>query len=236
MQAHENWASSPILSAALFLLSLLACAGCTSAGAPLSALAPVINATRTLDDRILPGDGLEVRFPYASEWTHSTTVSPVGKASFLGVDELVAADLTVMELDQRLTDEYEEVLRKPDLTVRVVTPAPRTAAILGEVKKPGQYGVTGGSTLLDLFAAAEGHLKPTARLKNILFLRWIPAESHFRAWIIDARTEQWASAEPLYVQPRDIVYIPHTEINQVNIWVDQYIRRMIPLPVSPVEL
>jgi hypothetical protein len=35
---------------------------------------------------------------------------------------------------------------------------------------------------------------------------------------------------PLYLQPYDVVFIPNTPIDEVAIWVDNHIRRMIPVP------
>jgi hypothetical protein len=34
----------------------------------------------------------------------------------------------------------------------------------------------------------------------------------------------------VFLQARDVVFVPNTAIDDVNIWVDQYIRKMIPIP------
>ena len=47
---------------------------------------------------------------------------------------------------------------------------------------------------------------------------------------IDAREENWGGAEPLFLQAYDVVWIPNTPIDEVGIWIDNYIRRMIPFP------
>ena len=40
----------------------------------------------------------------------------------------------------------------------------------------------------------------------------------------------WTGSVPLYLQPYDVVFIPNTPIDAVAIWVDNHIRRMIPVP------
>ena len=34
--------------------------------------------------------------------------------------------------------------------------------------------------------------------------------------------------KPIYLEPYDIVYVPRTTITKVNLWIDQYLTKMIP--------
>ena len=50
------------------------------------------------------------------------------------------------------------------------------------------------------------------------------------SWLIDARIEHWGVAPPVYLQPNDLVFVPNTNIDDANIFVDKYIRQMLPFP------
>jgi polysaccharide export outer membrane protein len=189
-----------------------------------------VNATLHLSERIVPGDELEVRFAYEPDWTHTALVSPAGKATFTQLDEIAVGGMTLAAVDDLLTRRYEGVLEKNDLSVRVKTPAPRTALILGEVREPGSYPVRDRYTIYDLIGDAEGFLKRTADLDALLLVRWIPDVQQMRYWYIDLDPEWWTCPEPLYIQPHDIVFIPNKPIDKVNIFVDQYIRLLLPFP------
>ena len=36
----------------------------------------------------------------------------------------------------------------------------------------------------------------------------------------------------LFLAPYDLVLVPSSDVSDVNVWVDQYIRRMVPIPIS----
>lgn len=218
------------IRAAALLICLAGAVGCNTTGRPLPDMVSEINGTLHSGESILPGDVLEVFFTFESEWTHTTRVTEEGKATFNALDERDVGGLTVTQLDAILTEEYDKILERPELSVRVSTPSPRTASILGEVRAPGVYTVRPRYTLIDLLADSEGFLKRTADLDGLLLLRWLPDRQEVQSWYIDANPKFWTGAEPLYIQPLDIVYIPNKPIDKVNIWVDQYIRLMLPFP------
>ena len=77
---------------------------------------------------------------------------------------------------------------------------------------------------------AGGHNKRTALLKNIKFVRWVPGETAPRIWHIDARFSAWDGAERVLMNQNDVIYISNTPIDELNIWIDQYIRLNLPVP------
>jgi protein involved in polysaccharide export with SLBB domain len=205
---------------------------CNATGRPLSDVAPEINAALDGSPSVLgPGDVLTIRFEQHTEWDHESLVLPDGRASFLGVGHLQVAGLSAEMLETELENAYQAILTEPQLTVLTKSLAPRTAAVLGEVDEPGAVTLDGRRLdLLQALAEVGGHDVATALLKNVMLLRWMPSEGRRRAWQIDARPEQWLVAEPVLLQPYDIVYVPPKNVVMVNIWVDQYLRAMIPFP------
>ena len=87
----------------------------------------------------------------------------------------------------------------------------------------------------------RGALRGTAEItlaqgSNTLLVRWSPSTGKQLHWTIDARPETWSGSTPLLLQPYDVLYVPNTPVDEVAIWVDNYIRRMIPFPyiIPPV--
>ena len=68
-----------------------------------------------------------------------------------------------------------------------------------------------------------------ALLGNTLLIRRSPQTGLCQAWRIDAREDQWETAEPIYLQRHDLIFVPNKPIDNINIWVDQYINRMVPV-------
>jgi len=225
-----------VLPAALvFALAL----GCNATGRPLPEVAAEINASNEADRMgILPGDVLEVRFTEQADWNHETLVRPDGTASFLHLGEMRVGGLSIEALDERLTAAYAATIRQFELTIFVKQSGGRTVTVTGAVETPGIYPMSPGRmTLLEALAAAEGADEAKGNLKNVYLVRWLPVEGRQRTWLIDARTDYWADADPVLLQPYDLIYVPLKTIVHVNIWVDQYIRQMIPFPylIPPID-
>ena len=85
-------------------------------------------------------------------------------------------------------------------------------------------------TFPEALARAGGPKKESAALASTMLIRWSAGTGKQLAWKLDARPEQWTGQTPLYLQPYDVIYIPNTPVDEVAIWVDNYIRRMIPFP------
>jgi polysaccharide export outer membrane protein len=220
------------------LIAILLCMafpGCTTLppGRPMGEMASEINATLTRSAVVLaPGDVISVVFPRLPAWNQAGVVIQTdGSASFLSLDTIGVAGLTLAELDAKLTDEYTKILAQPELTVRTTQMAPRNIVIMGEVVGPGTFEIPAGRlTLLEALGLANGHIRDTALLEHTLLVRWIPGEDRVQAWRIDASTENWTGDESILLQAHDVIFIPAQAVVHVNDWVDRYLRRMIPFP------
>lgn len=218
--------------AALVLPFVSACA--TAGGPPIQQIADTINATLFVGETtIVPGDLLDVHFTYSASFNQEILVQSDGAASFLIVAPMKVVGLVPSELTERLKAAYKGLLDNPDLTVRIKTSAARSVSVLGEVKSPGAIPIApdGRLTLVESIARAGGHLKETAYLSNTVLVRWDAAAKKQVAWTVDARPEHWASSKTIFLQPYDVVFIPNTPIDNVAIWVENHLTRIIPLPV-----
>ena len=216
----------------------LALAACSSPGGPpLPLVAAEINMTRdpVAALAIGIGDTLAVRFENNPTWDQDVIVAPDGSASFLGIDRVEAAGHRTEELDRALTERYSELLGLGDtvsLSVNLTERAPRTISVLGEVQDPGVYPLPadGHVTILDALALGGGFVRSRAYLGSVVLLRWDADQGRQLSWTVDMREEHWSGPAPVFLQAHDLVYVPNTAIDDVNIWVDKYIRQLIPYP------
>lgn len=227
-------------------LVVTTCAGCSGVATPMPELVEEINATLTPDPFVVrPGDVLDIRFFRKPEWNFASRVRPDGRASFTGMDEVEVAGKTLAEVDQLLTKFYGTTPEKPDVTVDFASLGEDAVAnaraihVIGEVLNPGPIAVQGEHiTLIEALARAGGPDKRTANLHNTMLVRWLPHENRRIAWRLDASVDHWGTPLPLLLQANDLVFVPNTAIDDIDIWVDQYIRQLIPfgfaLPI-PVE-
>ena len=231
----------PSLRPNLVLPSLLAAllGACSSTGEPVTDLAAEINSS--LDPtpaRFLPGDTVEVKFTHDPTLNQEVVVDPNGNASFLLVGTVHVGGKRPDQVREELDRTYKQKLTAADISVNLV-PLPSTGDVLtnrlihvmGEVRLAGAFPYLGQQvTMLSAIARAGGHLKATANLKNVLLVRYLPDKNTWKGWHIDLRESYWDSSRQILLQANDVIYIPNTAIDDVNIWIDQYIRQMIPFP------
>lgn len=215
------------------LCLLTACS--TAKGPNLRKIASEINATRVASASVIsPGDLLSIQFRQDDQYNQEVAVNGDGTVSLLELGSRRVAGLTLDKLSDMMGEEHVGLTDSVP-TVSIVESAPRTVTVLGEVFTPGSVpiGPDQRLTLTEAIGQAGNFRKATAWMSSTLLVRWDPVEQEQRAWKIDARPRHWGGAEPVFLQPYDVVFIPNTNVDRVAIWVDNFIRRMLPLPFLP---
>lgn len=179
--------------------------------------------------RIRSGDQLDIKFFYNSDMNEQVTVRPDGRISLQLAHEITAAGLTPAELTDLLTKTYASELDQPEITVIVRSFGGQMVFVDGEVNKPGMLNLVAPMTVLQSLSEAGG-VKDTAKRDQIVIIRRgsdnKPVTLTMNMEKIITGTE---TAQDLNLLPNDIVYVPRSTIANVNIWVDQYLRKMIPI-------
>lgn len=208
--------------------------GCASSSKPELPLADGMHdPTQPLppgEYRIATGDEIDIVLPMNPELNVRTFVRPDGKISLELVDELPAEGLTTAELTERLQDAYATELRDPEISVNVVSMAARIY-VDGHVTRPGEYPWTRQVTAMQAVSLAGG-LKDTATPKHLIVVRR-GADGEQQIFDIDLEevAENKGASRDLFLVPYDTVYVPSSRVADVNKWVDQYLRKNI--PISP---
>jgi protein involved in polysaccharide export with SLBB domain len=179
---------------------------------------------------IEPGDDLDIRFFYNPELNEQVAVRPDGNISMPLAGEVRAAGRTPTQLEQALKDKYARELRQADITVIVKGFAGQRVYVDGEVGAPQMVNIAGNLSAIQAIASAGG-FKPSARKEEVLIIRRSGAE---RPQVIpldlEAAIQGADIGQDIQLQPYDVVFVPRTQIADINDWIDQYIRKNIPLP------
>ena len=218
--------------AAAFLMLL--CAACAApephlgpipgvAGPPLTASQPY---------RIQPGDELEIRFFHTPDQNVILPVRPDGFISLPLVYELEVGGRTVEEVRRELVERCSRELAEPEIAVIVRSFVGYRVHVGGEVDTPGVLRLSGPCTVLQAVFEAGGFL-PTASPADVVVVRREPDGSYELAGADLARVLVGENSSGNFtLRPFDVVYVPPSRIADVNKWVDQYLRKNIPVSIG----
>jgi polysaccharide biosynthesis/export protein len=117
-----------------------------------------------------PDDVLSVLFWRDAEMSGDFAVRPDGMISLLLVNDIRAAGLTPEELRDEVTKAASKYIDDPTVTIVVKEINSRKVFITGMVGKPGDYPLTGPTTVMQLLSMAGG-VHEFAKKKNIMIIR-----------------------------------------------------------------
>jgi polysaccharide export outer membrane protein len=115
-----------------------------------------------------------------------------------------------------------------------VTPrtyASRQVFVGGEVARPGIYEMPAQIDAFQAVALAGGFL-PSARRGDVLVLSRADGQSRVTEVDLSPRAmrQGFPDAQPL--QRYDVVYVPRSQISQINLFMQQYVRDALPVQFS----
>jgi polysaccharide export outer membrane protein len=113
------------------------------------------------DYKLGPEDLLEITVFQANELNTTVRVSASGFIKLPLIDKIDVTGLTVSELESLICKKMEKYLAEPVVSVFIKEYRSQQIAVLGAVKNPGVFYVTGQRYLLDLLSMAGG-LSPEA--------------------------------------------------------------------------
>ena len=195
---------------------------------------PTLQTPPYLDQyyRIQVGDQLDIKFFYNPELNEEVIVRPDGHISLQLVHKVMAVGLTPEELGELLSEKYSAELKQPEITVIVRSFGAQKVYVDGEVEKPGMLPLVGFVTVLQAISQAGG-LKDTARMSEVIIIRHGLENQPF-AFPVNVRKviDGTDIHQDIPLKPFDIVYVPKSPIANINVWVDQYIRKNVPIYTS----
>jgi len=214
------------IASGILSLGLMLAMGCQST-------TPKPEATETFPEvsvpvvALQPGDMVRISFPYWPELDDEQQVRPDGILSLKLVGDVFAVGKNPSELRGELLELYADKVRDPEINVVVSNWDERRVYVTGEVRGPGAIPIRPDMTVLQAVASAGGFLKESAKIRRVGVVRTVDGVQYART--VDLRDSlREASSEPFELMPNDVVYVPRTNIDRVDQWVDQYVNRIIP--------
>jgi protein involved in polysaccharide export with SLBB domain len=179
---------------------------------------------------LAPGDNVEVKFAYVPDLNQAQIIRPDGKISLPLIHDVPAAGMTPTELQDSLLQKYQDTaLKSPELVVIVREFNASKIYVGGEVGQPGTQPLLTPTTVLQAILQANG-FKNTARADEVMIIRQRVGGGY--DWqVLNLQKalagQDFASNIPL--APRDVIYVPRSDIANFDLFVDQYMRQVLPI-------
>ena len=183
---------------------------------------------------IKAGDSLDIRFYKTPELNLlKVPVRPDGKISLDLVGDVQAAGLQPRELAGALTERYAGELDNPRVSV-IVRAFGGQVYVQGEVKTPSAPPFAQGITALQAISLAGGFLD-TAQPNSVILIRLENGQYHGYRLALNEALSGKDLAQDVLLRPADILHVPRSRIANVDLFVDQYFRKFLPVtPALPV--
>ena len=176
-------------------------------------------------------DTIEVLFFKNAELNQTRTVGPDGTVALQLIGSVRVADRTLAEITEELTTRYARELVQPQVTVAVKDFGNLRVYVGGEVNQPGMQPFRGGLTTLQAVLAAGG-FKSSASLKSVVVIRKGADGRPIGNRVDLGRVIKQAEfARDVALAPADIVFVPRSTIGNVNLFVEQFFKNNIPIPI-----
>ncbi len=174
--------------------------GSTTSAAPAAAA--------SADYRLSPGDKLRVEVYKDAQLSQSLQIRPDGKVTLPLIGDIVAIDMTPIQLRDRIAGSLKEYVTNPVVTVIVVEASPVMVYVMGEVATPGSIPMRGPMTVLQALAMAGG-FKEFANTKDIRILRKAGGAPNTETTIpFNYNDAIKGKVAPLFLMPGDMVVVP----------------------------
>jgi len=156
------------------------------------------------------------------------TISPEGMIALPEIGIVSAGGRTATavqaELQTTLGQRYPNPL---NVLVALESSESRVVYVDGEIARPGSYPLAPTMTLWKALAVAGG-ARETANLRSIIVLRR-DRSNDVTVFVKDLGViNENLKENDMFLLPQDMIVVPMSGIAKMNLWMDQYIARMLP--------
>jgi polysaccharide export outer membrane protein len=152
-----------------------------------------------------PEDVLGIHVWREQNLSATVTVRSDGKVSLPLINDVEAAGLTPLQLQEILINRLREFIDNPNITVVVQEANSYKVIVSGQVRTPGVQRLRSETTLLQIIPMAGG-LGEWANPKKILIIRKIDGQE--RRFVVNYQKMLDGKIAPLVLKPGDMVIVP----------------------------
>jgi protein involved in polysaccharide export with SLBB domain len=174
------------------------------------------------------GDVIDIKIYGHPELNEKMRVRPDGKVSLQLMGETRAVGLTPSELGEVIKAKYSKWFYHLNVTVIIQDFAGYKVYVGGEVKIPGLVTTFGNIPALEAIFMSGG-FKDTAYPGSVIIIRKGPDNRPYvRKLNLTAAISGDASEQNILLKPFDVLYVPRSAVAKANLFVEQYITKMLP--------
>jgi protein involved in polysaccharide export with SLBB domain len=218
--------------AAAWLAAALARGACGVVGKPDEAAHPATNFAPWQDlaeeYRLRPGDEIDVKLLYNPELSDRVVIAPDGRVNMSLVGSVVAEGQTASQFARDLEQRFAVELQRPDVTVIPRAFSSQRVFVGGEVGTPGVINLSGRMGVAEAVLAAGG-LKVTGAFDSVVIVRRAPGgPPMLRNIDLERLLNTGDRTQDVPIRGGDMIFVPRKGVANANLWVDQYIRQILP--------
>jgi polysaccharide export outer membrane protein len=178
---------------------------CTRQNVQLPALAEETDISP--DYRLGPEDVVEVLVWKNPDLTREVTVRPDGKISLPLIGDIEAAGHTIPQLKEQISEKLKPYYRDvPQVSVIIRQVNSYVIYMLGQVRGPGKYVVTAGTTFLQAIALAQGFTDFAST--NKIIVRRKMADGEEAALTMRYQDVVLGKQKNIILKPGDTIIVP----------------------------
>jgi polysaccharide export outer membrane protein len=163
------------------------------------------------DDYLIgPGDILEILVWREPDLSRTITVRPDGKISLPLVDDIQAAQGTLLQLKKRLTETLSGYVEQPSVYVMLQENRSKKIYMVGKINSPGEYPLEKDMTVLQAIARAGGFAE-WAEKDDIIIVRKGPGSPGNQVHIkfdYDRVVSGKDVKQNILLNPGDVIIVP----------------------------
>ncbi len=182
--------------------------------------------------RLLPGDQLDIIVYSAPELSRLLLVGPDGRVQMPLAPPVMAANLTIGQLEQKLRKALSSQLINPNVEITPRAFGSQRIYVGGEVGQPGVFELPAQIGVMEAVMMAGG-FRNTARTNKVVLIRRHPDGGPMMKIInLKSVLHKGANADTTPLQRGDVVFVPRSGIANLNLFMQQYIRDALPVSFS----
>ena len=176
------------------------------------AAARAAQATESKDYVLGAGDVVRINVFDRPEMTTEARVSETGKIRFPLIGDIEVGGQSTAEVEKRIADLLiaGNYLRKPQVSVIVLTYRSQQISVLGQVNRPGRYPLEQPSKLSDMLAMAGG-IAPSGA-DTVKLVRYVEGRPQLMEFDQTQMFEAGQLDKDISVRGGDVIYVPRVPV------------------------
>ena len=180
---------------------------------------------------ITPGDVLDIRFYRTPELNVSVPVRGDGRIQLDLIGETEVGGRAPERVARELEERFGRELEAPRIAV-LVKKFGAKVYVGGEVKNPSRVAVGPGLTALQAIDAAGGFVD-RSMISWVILMRRTPSAYEGTRLALHQAVSGEDPSQDVDLKPGDILEVPKKPVVHVNIFVEQYIQKNMPIQFVP---